>query len=245
MARRGTRTTVVSTVRRRSGRARRATRAPGADSAFSSVVARLETEILEGRLKPNTRLREEELSRSLGVSRTPVREALRYLEREGLVVTSPRRGAHVSPVSVKDADDLYSVRARLTGFTAELAALSIDDAELKAMRRIVTAMAEGAGRNDLRRYLGLYVEFHELLAQATRNDRLIRIMRVLTQAIRRYGFISLGLPDVMERSAQAHRRAVTALEHRQPHVASQILSELIGDAGKRVHAHLETIGAYL
>jgi DNA-binding GntR family transcriptional regulator len=215
------------------------------ESVFAATVVRLEAEILAGRLKPGTRLREEELSRLLGASRTPVREALRYLEREGLVIASPRRGAHVSPLSAKDVGDLYSLRARLTAFTAELAAVSIQDSELRELRRIVTAMAQAASRNDVRGYLELYVEFHEQLAVATRNDWIIRIIRVLTRAIRRYGFISLSLPDVMNESVQTHRRVVAALERRQPEPAGQMLSELISDVGKKVRAHLEAIGAYL
>ena len=113
------------------------------------VFENLREAILEGQLKPGQRLMEVQLAEQLGVSRTPVREAIRKLELEGLVVMLPRKGAYVANMSLKDVIDALEVRASLEGLSASLAAERISDIDLKKLKRIAEEFKESTMNADI------------------------------------------------------------------------------------------------
>src|SRR6059058_4863327 len=150
-------------------------------SLSQRVAEELRRSILTNRRRPGDRLIEDRLSEELGVSRIPVREALRVLAGEGLVAVQPRRGASVAEISADVARDLVEVRATLEGLNARLAARHHDPAIIEELRRVLkegNRAARGRNVDDLVRLNG---EFHDKLAEAGRNTILWDLMRTLRE----------------------------------------------------------------
>ena len=147
------------------------------------VFERLRRLILDGEYAPNERLIEEQLAERLGVSRTPVRQALTMLESEGLVEIAPNRGAVVCSFGVEEVGDIYDLRAVLEGHAARRAASRIEAGELVRMRELAGEMEglcdrEFAGREEeIRLLVALNNEFHGIIITASRNKRLGRLVR--------------------------------------------------------------------
>ena len=155
--------------------------APSSMSLSKLVRERIRSQILDGRLKPGVRLVEDRLSTELGVSRVPVREALRSLSAEGLVRLEPHRGATVVEVTPQIVDELVEVRALLEGQNARLAARRHDPEIVALLRETLVhgnAAAESGTTEELAR---LNAEFHERLGEASRNSVLLDVMRGLRE----------------------------------------------------------------
>mgnify|MGYP002733969358 FL=1 len=116
------------------------------------VFESLREAILEGKLSPGQRLMEVQLAEQLGVSRTPVREAIRKLELEGLVVMLPRKGAYVADISLKDLVDVLEIRASLEGLSASLAAERMHEDDIKKLEKIVQDFKEHASSGDVEQF---------------------------------------------------------------------------------------------
>ena len=147
--------------------------------------------IIIGELKPGERLMEVQLAEKMGVSRTPVREAIRKLELEGLVDMIPRKGAHVAELSVKDIMDVLEVRASLDGLATALAAERITDDELKELRHINSQFTTYIKRENLNGSIKKDAEFHDIIYKASRNDKLISILNNLREQVQRFRVIYL------------------------------------------------------
>jgi DNA-binding GntR family transcriptional regulator len=145
------------------------------------VLERLRALILTGEYGPDERLIEEQLAERLGVSRTPVRQALTMLEAEGLVEITPNRGATVCSFSIEDVWDIYDLRAVLEGHAARRAAGRIERRELERMRELAREMEGLPGQFDdheeeIRALVALNQEFHGTIVEASRNRRLERLI---------------------------------------------------------------------
>lgn len=160
-----------------------ALRGGGAKSGASRVFERLRRLILDGEYGPDERLIEEQLAERLGMSRTPIRQALTMLESEGLVELIPNRGAVVCSFSVDEVWDIYDLRAVLEGHAARRAAARVEAGELDRMRELADEMEglcdrEFAGRDEeIRLLVALNNEFHGIILTASRNQRLERLLR--------------------------------------------------------------------
>jgi DNA-binding GntR family transcriptional regulator len=150
-------------------------------SLSQRVAEELRRSILTNRRKPGDRLIEDRLSEELGVSRIPIREALRALAAEGLVDVQPRRGASVADVSPEMARDLVEVRATLEGLNARLAARHHDPAIIEELREVLAEGNRAAKSKDVDDLVRLNGEFHDKLGQAGRNSILGDIMRILRE----------------------------------------------------------------
>jgi len=150
-------------------------------SLSQRVAQELRRSILTNRRRPGERLVEDRLSEELGVSRVPIREALRMLAGEGLVDMQPRRGASVADVSPEVARDLVEVRATLEGLNARLAARHHDGAIVVSLQRVLEAGNRAAKSKNVDDLVRLNGEFHDGLAEAGRNTILWDIMRVLRE----------------------------------------------------------------
>jgi DNA-binding GntR family transcriptional regulator len=153
----------------------------GRVSRPAGVLERLRALILTGEYGPEERLIEEQLAERLGVSRTPVRQALTMLEAEGLVEIAPNRGATVCSFSTEDVWDIYDLRAVLEGHAARRAAGRIERVELERLRELVGEMEGLAGRfedheEEIRTLVKLNQEFHWTIVEASRNRRLRRLI---------------------------------------------------------------------
>ena len=150
------------------------------------VFENLREAILEGKLKPGQRLMEVQLAEQLGVSRTPVREAIRKLELEGLVIMLPRKGAYVANMSLKDILDVLEIRASLEGLAASLAAERISPEDIKKLEDIAEEFEKSANTSDVEALLKKDVEFHECIFKATNNKRLHQLINSLWEQVYRF-----------------------------------------------------------
>ena len=194
------------------------------------VLDAIRQAIIEGDLKPRERLMEIQLAEELGVSRTPIREALRKLELEGFIVMIPRKGAYVADISFKDIADVYEIRAALEGLAAALAAERITDEELEEMERLLVGKAEAIAQNDMEKLVDVDTRFHELIYQASRNERLFNIINNLREQIQRCRTTSLSVPGRMQQSLQEHRIITEAIQSRDTQYARQVAQEHIENA---------------
>lgn len=142
--------------------------------------------ILTGSLKPGERLMEIHLANRLGVSRTPIREAIRMLELEGLVTMVPRKGAEVARISSQDLSDVLEVRRVLDGLATELACARITQEEKEELKCCENDFVKAIESKDVTKIAKADVDFHDVILRASGNKRLIQMMNNLAERIYRY-----------------------------------------------------------
>ena len=191
------------------------------------VFESLREAIINGHLKPGERMMEIQLADEMGVSRTPVREAIRKLELEGFVVMIPRKGAYVAGISLKDIADVFEIRAALESLAAALAAERITEEELEALERSLVKVAECTEANDLEALITVDTDFHDILYKASRNERLVQIVSNLREQIQRFRMTSLSQPGRMKVALEEHRNLVEALSERNIELARTLAREHI------------------
>jgi len=171
-----------------------------------------------------------QLAEEMGVSRTPVREAIRKLELEGFVVMVPRKGAYVAGISIKDIADVFEIRAALESLAAGLAAERITEDELEALERSLVRVAEATEANDLESLINMDTDFHEILYKASRNERLVQIVSNLREQIQRFRTTSLSYPGRMKIALEEHKQIVEAISQRDVEAARNLAREHIENA---------------
>lgn len=152
------------------------------------VFNTLRKAILTGELKPGERLMEIHLANRLGVSRTPIREAIRKLELEGLVIMIPRRGAEVAQISEKGLKDVLEVRRALDALCAELACDRISDEEKDQLKHACDEFEKAVKTGDVTTIAAADVALHDIIVKATGNQRLIQLINNLSEQMYRYRF---------------------------------------------------------
>jgi DNA-binding GntR family transcriptional regulator len=170
--------------------------------------------ILSGEYARGERLREEELAVRAGVSRTPVREALRRLDAEGLVGFTPNRGARVTAWSQQELEDLYDVRALLEGHGARLAASRITTEEIDSLSSLADQMESigGKGRTAADELTRLNGEFHRSIVRATRNSQLESLVRSMMEVPLIYRTFQRYSPERLQSSSFQHRELIMAMQ---------------------------------
>lgn len=194
------------------------------------VFESLREAIIQGRLKPGERLMEIQLADEMGVSRTPIREAIRKLELEGFVVMVPRKGAYVAGISVKDIVDVFEVRAALEALAAGLAAERITPDELEDLERSLVVISEVSSKEDINAIVETDTNFHELIYKASRNERLFQIVIHLKEQIQRFRTTSLSQPGRSKDALEEHRKMVEAISDRNVELAQNLARDHIENA---------------
>ncbi len=197
---------------------------------WEGVYQILREAIVEGDLLPGEHLAEQQLAEELGVSRTPVREALRRLALEGFVVMVPRRGSYVAGLSLKDMNDVFELRMALEGLGAYLAAQRITPQELIAVRESQAQLEVAIAANDQNEVISADTRFHSLIYAASRNRRLIHIIGNLSDQIQGFRLKSLFAPGRLRDTAREHKRLIMALERRDGLVARRLAEEHVRQA---------------
>jgi DNA-binding GntR family transcriptional regulator len=212
-------------------------RAPLVRNASAAATELIREAIIDGRLPPGQRLKEEELARELGISRTPVREALLILQTEGLVDAAPNRGAVVRSHDASDLEDLYQLRALLEGYAARRAAANVSEAaiaDLWASCERFEALIEG----DVPELVKENLFFHSTIldtAQSRRVAELIRKVIELPLVYRSYIWYSI---DQRRISAHYHRQITKALESRDGERAELVMKEHVFEARDVLVSHV-------
>jgi len=193
------------------------------------VYRELEKAILDGVFAPGTSLAEVKLSTELGVSRTPVREALMQLEMEGLVKTVPNKGAIVVGVSEADIDDIYTIRTRIEGLAARRAAEKMTDEDLAELREIVELQEFYVSKNDSMQVWHLDNRFHEILYEGCGSRPLKQILTLFHNYIQKARETTVRLGRAAA-STQEHRAILTALEAKDPEEAERCTAIHVNNA---------------
>lgn len=153
------------------------------------VYDQLKKEILIGNIVPGTRMMEIELADEMGVSRTPVREAIRKLEKEGLVTIEPRRGAYASDISVKDLVDVLEVREDLEGLAASLAASRMSEEKLNELEEINRGYSEAIQQNNTEEIIRFDEMFHKEIVASTENKTLVQLAKTVQELTLRFRYL--------------------------------------------------------
>lgn len=181
-------------------------------SLASLVAGELERMILSGDLPPGSRLNEQALAARLGVSRGPVREAVRGLDRSGLVITVVNQGSFVRQLSVEEALDVYDLRAALTGYACERLASRATPEQHAELRRLVREMEAAAEADEAARYYGLNLEFHTALMTMGGSSRAVQLYEDLGKELTLFRRRALVAPENMRESNAEHAAILAALE---------------------------------
>lgn len=176
--------------------------------------------IMQGQLSPGERLLEVQLADEMGVSRTPVREAIRRLELEGFVVMVPRKGAYVAGLSVDDVESVYEIRTALETLAVRLAAQRMEADDYRQLDELALKMQATWQERNVDQWVELDAHFHELLYKFSRNERLVQMMSNIMEQLSRYRIISLANVEVRQNSLSEHQELIEALRRRDSEMAA-------------------------
>lgn len=185
------------------------------------VFNTLRQAILTGELKPGERLMEIHLANKLGVSRTPIREAIRKLELEGLVTMVPRRGAEVAQITEKSMNDVLEVRRAMDALCVELACDRITAEELEQLKAACDGFEAAVKTGDVKKIAQADVALHDIIVQATGNQRLIQLVNNLSEQMYRYRFEYIKDSSQHERLVEEHRIIYQSIVQKDKETASQ------------------------
>lgn len=183
--------------------------------------------ILNGELEPGERLMETQLGEKLGVSRTPIREAIRKLELEGLVVMVPRKGAQVAQFTIKDIEDVLQVRASLEALAAKLACRHMDERSFLKLQLIITEYEYAAKEDDIEVMIQKDIEFHDTIALASQNDKLIQLYNNMREQVQRYRIAYLKNTEQSNAVIAEHNEILKALKGGEEEIAADLATKHI------------------
>jgi DNA-binding GntR family transcriptional regulator len=220
----------------RSGGRRRASAATWSDGLPSSerVYRQLRQMILSGELPPQTRLVEIHLGEQFGVSRTPVREALKRLTAEKLVLGDPVRGLIVHAPEPHEVSEVYTVRESLESLASRLAAQRITPDELRQLQVILESMRDAVKTDRTDLVVSANIAFHDVIYRAAGNETLFRLAKDLSDFVRRFSAEAFANNERAAAVVGEHERILSALEAHDP-----------DEAAAASAAHLQTASAYL
>ena len=198
--------------------------------------------IRDGILPPGERLMETPLAEELGVSRTPIREAIRILEQEGLIVMIPRRGTYVADMSLKDVTEVFELRSILEELAAELAAERITNEEIEALEQHLVEIGNYMNENNLDKVVQADILFHEILYKASRNDRLVEMINNLREQTLRFRTLSMSQTGRLAKTWDEHRQLVEAISDRDVERARQIARIHMEESEKTLLAGMQLKG---
>ena len=202
----------------------------------------LHDRILAGDLKPGQKMREVELAESLGVSRTPVREALHRLKSDGLLTQEPNKGAMVRQLDYQSISELYKIREVLEGTAAALAAQHMSEVELKALYDLLDL--QDAAKEDVAEAARLNKLFHKTLSQSARNRYLLDMIAGLDLSMALLGRSTLGLATRRSEAISEHRDILDAIARRDRDAAEEAARSHIRSAhAARLKIMMEDGGA--
>lgn len=212
-----------------------------AQSLVDAVTERIEAAIISGALEPGSRLSEQALAASLGVSRGPLREAIRRLEGRKLLQRTPNIGVRVAALSLKDLNEVLQVREALEGMAAALAAIHMTDAEVAALKGLLDKHGQ---QKSVQEGKGYYQEskdfdFHFRIVTGSHNERLIEmLMGDLYHLLRIYRYKSSTKPGRAQQALHEHKDIVAAIASRDPAAAEQTMRQHLRNARVYVEEQL-------
>jgi phosphonate utilization transcriptional regulator len=189
------------------------------------VQKEIERMIVGGELGAGAKLSENTLAVQLGVSRGPVREALRGLEQTGLVQVEKNRGVFVRQIAVEEAEEIYELRATFDQLAGRKLAAHIKPAQLKELTALIERMEKASARNDLDAYHALNLRFHDALVEYAGNRKMLHTYRRLVNELNLFRRHMLAQRDRLVASTREHRQIVDAIAAGKPDLAGQLLHD--------------------
>jgi len=187
----------------------------------------LKRAIIQGDLTPNSKLILSEIAKSLGISNTPIREAVNKLASEGLIKIIPNKGIIVKEINIDDFQEILQVRAFLDGLIAKLSAKKITDKEIDDMMEIIHKMEQCLKEDDRLTYNDLDIKFHDFLLTIAGNNTLKEIYNNLIVHGHRFRLRTLKIPDRMGKSLKEHLKIALKIKERNPAEANRASQEHI------------------
>lgn len=187
------------------------------------VFNTLRQAILRGELKPGERLMEIQLANKLGVSRTPIREAIRKLELEGLVLMIPRKGAEVAEITEKSLRDVLEVRRALEELAVQLACEKITKEEIRELERVAKEFQQVVNSSDITEIAEVDVCFHDIIYTATDNQKLIQLLNNLREQMYRYRVEYLKRDGVFPQLIAEHEAIIRHIENNEKEKATEVM----------------------
>jgi DNA-binding GntR family transcriptional regulator len=201
------------------------------ENLVDKVVQYLTREILADRLRPNQRISEITVCRELGVSRSPVREALRMLERDGLVKQSGNRGVVVADITPEEADELYLVHGHLIGLAARLACRRLKGEAMSSMAKMVENLRQCAERKDRHGFLETRAELERFICEHSFSSRLAHLFEVMAYPSARYRVFHVSVPGYMEEVVRCYEGVCHAFSQGDEAAAERFRLEVM-DIGR-------------
>ncbi len=198
------------------------------------VFNTLREAILKGDLKPGERLMELQLASKLGVSRTPIREAIRMLEQEGLAVTIPRRGAEVARMTEKDMEDVLQIREVLDKLAVQIACDKMTEQQLVNLTLAMKNFENAIQAENLKKIIDYDVEFHDIIYEATDNPKLVTLLSNLREQIYRYRVEYLKGKENYPMLIEEHEEIVNALKQKNKERVAEAMQTHIRNQAEAV-----------
>lgn len=195
--------------------------------------------ILRGDLAPGERLVEERLGQQLGLSRTPIREALHRLEQEGLLLKRPRGGYEVRPLSRQEVEDAVGVRGVLEGYAGELAAQRATAKQVRELERSLEMFEDALARQDEGRLVEMNTRFHELMNQAASSPLLHRLLSELTEEVERVSRAIMSNMQAGHWTVEDHRAVLEAVKAGDAQEAGRLCREHVRRGGQWLLSRLQ------
>lgn len=208
-------------------------------SLHDELVERLRLLIVEGDLAPGSKISEKDLSDLFAVSRTPLREALKVLAREGLVELSPNRGASVAALTLEDLEEAFPVMGALEALSGELACQAITDRELATVERHHTAMLQAYNKRDMPSYFKYNQAIHQCILEAACNPTLEQMQNALAGRIRRARYMANMSDARWAKAVAEHETILEALKARDGERLAAILKRHLANKLETVREHLQ------
>lgn len=200
------------------------------------VFHTLREAILKGELKPGERLMELQLASKLGVSRTPIREAIRMLQQEGLAVTIPRRGAEVAKMTEKDMQDVLQIREALDILAVQVACRQINDAQIAELEQARNDFEAATESGEVKKLAEADVRFHDVIYEATGNPKLVSLLNNLREQIYRYRVEYLKDESTYPMLIREHMQIKEGLESRNVNFVTEVMRKHVDNQATAVKA---------
>ncbi len=172
------------------------------------VMDYLKQEMESGNLKPGDRINEKEICQKLGVSRTPIREALIQLEREGFVEISPRKSIRVKKLTLKEIEDIYQIIGALESEAAQIACDRLSPEDIAQMEEDYNQMVQALAEDDFKKYMDINLKLHNIHLRLCGNDVLVNIVNQLKKRLYDFPRIMVKIPEWEEKCIEEHRQLI-------------------------------------
>jgi DNA-binding GntR family transcriptional regulator len=206
------------------------------------IAQTIRNNIIKGIIKPGERLVEPKLSEQLGISRTPIREALRLLEMEGFIDIIPRRGAVVTTLSRKDIDDIFIIKMKLESLAAKLAVAHLEKADIDKMKELASKMEAGSAKG-VTQLINWNYDFHNVFIYQCHNERLVRMLEGLQQQFKRATVYSFTTEGRTKKVNEEHQRLIDAFEAKDEDTVEKIVEQHVYNGWQFIRTQFEEAAA--